>query len=253
MAAATGARAATLARGLGLDVSGRARFVPLLALVGILTTVLGSCGAGDDTSTRVGTAEFAASSNVTGTAGQSAHDTHATHADEPLGAATDFSLYHLDAAWLDQHGEQRQLASLGGRVQVVAMVYTNCGYACPRIVADMKRIEAELSPEARDQVGFVMVTIDPERDTPEHLQAYAEAVRLDPERWTLLTAPDNTVLELAALLGVKYRRISETDFSHTNVITILDKQGEIAHRQVGLGAEPGSTLKVIEGLVRTGA
>jgi protein SCO1/2 len=98
-----------------------------------------------------------------------------------------------------------------------------------------------------------MVTIDPERDTPEILRAYAEAVRLDPERWTLLTAPDNTVLELAALLGVKYRRISDTDFSHSNVITILDQQGEIAHRQVGLGAEPGSTLKVIEGLIKAGA
>jgi protein SCO1/2 len=253
MAAATGARAATLARGLGLGSRGRARLIPILALAGILTAGHSGCGAGDDTSTRVGTAEFAASSSVGGIAEHNAHDMHAMHIDEPLGAATDFSLYHLDAAWLDQHGNQRQLASLGGRVQVVAMVYTNCGYACPRIVADMKRIEAELPPEARDQVGFVMVTIDPERDTPGTLKEYARAVHLDPERWTLLTAPDNTVLEFAALLGVKYRRISETDFSHSNVITILDKQGEIAHRQMGLGAEPGSTLRVIERLVKAGA
>jgi protein SCO1/2 len=182
-----------------------------------------------------------------------AHGAHAAHAaGEPLGAPTDFSLYHLDAAWTDQHGAPRQLASLAGRVQVVAMVYTNCGYACPRILMDMKRIEGELPPELRDRVGFVMVSIDPERDTPERLAAYANAVRLDPEHWTLLTAPDNTVLELAALLGVKYRRISETDFSHTNVITILDQQGEIAHRQVGLGGGPQETLRAIERLARAG-
>lgn len=183
-----------------------------------------------------------------------AHDAHASHgAGEPLGEPTDFSLYHLDAPWLDQHGQERQLASLGGRIQVVAMVYTQCSYACPRIMLDMKRIEGELAPELRDRVGFVIVSIDPERDTPERLASYAKALHLDPESWTLLTAPDNTVLELAALLGVKYRRISETDFSHTNVITVLDQQGEIAHRQVGLGADPRGTLSVINRLAREGA
>ncbi|NIQ52455.1 MAG: SCO family protein, partial [Gammaproteobacteria bacterium] len=55
---------------------------------------------------------------------------------------------------------------LAGRVRVVAMVYTSCAYACPRIMLDMKRIEAELGPEYREDVGFVIVSIDPERDTP---------------------------------------------------------------------------------------
>lgn len=229
-----------------------ARLLPLLAGVAILTGVLAACGGeakpqvtGDDLHTAALTREPAGHGDHAPATG---HGDHATG--EPLGAPTDFSLYHLDAPWTDQQGQLRQLASLRGRVQVVALVYTNCGYACPRILMDMKRIEGELPVELRDRVGFVMVSIDPERDTPEHLAAYANAVRLDPERWTLLTAPDNTVLELAALLGVKYRRISETDFSHTNVITVLDQQGEIAHRQVGLGAEPQKTLRVIEGLVR---
>jgi protein SCO1/2 len=225
-----------------------AGLLPILAGAGILFATLVGCDNWTDTGEADGTAEL-----VT-------HDAHGVHADhdahahgEPLGAPTDFSLYHLDALWQDQHGESRQLASLGGRVQVVAMVYTNCGYACPRILMDMKRIEAALQPELRDRVGFVMISIDPERDTPESLRAYAEAVRLDPAGWTLLTAPDNTVLELAALLGVKYRRISETDFSHTNVITVLDQQGEIAHRQVGLGGEPRETIRVIGRLAKAGA
>jgi protein SCO1/2 len=238
----------------------RARVLPAFTAIVVLAIFLVGCGAGDDQTARGGAADShgATQDQGTTTGAREAHDVdeehhgHNAHAHgEPLGAPTDFSLYHLDAAWTDQHGDQRALASLGGRVQVVAMLYTHCGYACPRIRLDMKRIEGELPPALRDRVGFVMVSIDPERDTPEHLRRYAESVRLDPANWTLLMAPDNTVLELAALLGVKYRRISETDFSHTDVITVLDPQGEIAHRQVGLGGAPGGTLKVIERLLKT--
>lgn len=188
--------------------------------------------------------------SVGGYAAGSSHAAGAEHGHgERLVVASDYSIYHLDTPWTDQHGKERPLVSLAGRVQVVAMVYTTCAHACPRILADMKRIEASLTDEALDRVGFVLVTIDPERDTPEQLANFANAVRLDPERWTLFTAPDNTILELAALLGVQYRRISETDFSHTNVITVLDQEGEIAHRQEGLGADPEATLQAIDRLL----
>lgn len=219
----------------------------LAALTAVALAIIGCGGVGDDQSP---TGADATQAIHPGHAETPAHAADASHATgEPLGAPTDFSLYHLDAIWTDQHGAPRQLSSLAGRVQVIAMVYTTCAHACPQILADMKRIEGALPEEAKDRVGFVMVTIDPTRDTPEQLAAYARDVRLDSERWTLLTAPDNTVLEMAALLGVKYRKISETDFSHTNVITILDQSGEIVHRQVGLGADPGATLRVIEQLL----
>lgn len=224
----------------------------------VLAGIISACRGGADSRAPAGGGVVHETSSSHGAAGRhgsesagSLHDHH-VHA-EPLGAPTDFSLYHLDAVWTDQNGEVRQLGSLGGRVQVVAMVYTSCGYACPRILADMKQIEAALAPEHRDGVGFVLVSIDPERDTPERLAAYAESIRLDLARWTLLTAPDLTVRELAALLGVKYRRVGEADYSHTNVITVLDQRGEIVHRQVGLGTPPAETVRVIEGLLGVGS
>ena len=233
------------------------RALPAILLAAALGAGLAGCARGNDGPTPTKTAaaahaspaehEQATRARVAAGPGH-AHDPGHAHG-EPIGAASDFSLYHLDAPWTDQNGEERRLASLAGRVQVVAMVYTTCAHACPRILADMKRIEASLPEASRDHVGFVIVTIDPERDTPEQLARYASDVRLDPARWTLLTAPDNTVLELAVLLGVEYRRISETDFSHTNVITVLDQAGEIAHRQLGLGAEPDTTLARIDRLL----
>src|SRR5690606_24876269 len=100
--------------------------------------------------------------------------------------ASEFSIYELGGAWRDQTGAERALASLAGRVQVVAMVYTHCTATCPIIVAQMQRIERE----TQGDVGFVLVSLDPSRDDPERLAAYAGQRELDPGRWTLLTAPD---------------------------------------------------------------
>lgn len=210
----------------------------LVALSGLLA--LAGCGSGVVTPAGAGARE----------AGERAH--HGAGADEALVTPGEYSIYHLDAVWTDQHGVQRTLGTLGGRVQVVALVYTYCAHACPRILGDMMRIEAGLTPEERERVGFVLVSIDPERDTPERLLAFAGGVGLDPERWTLLTAPDATALELAALLGVKYRRVGENDFAHTNVITILDQSGVVANRQVGLGGEPTGSVATIRRLLAAG-
>jgi protein SCO1 len=176
---------------------------------------------------------------------QALHGGHTGHGEETGAAAPaaagDFSIYELESTWSDQDGAELALADLAGRPRVIAMVYTHCAYACPRIVTDMKRIEAELR-ERGVQAGFVVVSIDPERDTPARLAAFAEATRLDPREWTLLTGSDDGVMELAALLGVRYRRVSDMDFEHSNVITLVDDEGRILYRQTGLGADPASLV-----------
>ncbi|HSJ23692.1 MAG TPA: SCO family protein [Longimicrobiales bacterium] len=166
-----------------------------------------------------------------------AGDTHAhhdMHAPAPVEPLAGMSVYQLDDVWLDRHGAERVLADLRGRPQLIAMVYTNCGSACPRIVADMKRLEGEFS-----DVGFVLVSIDPERDTPEQLDSFATATRLS-DRWTVLAGPDESIATLAAVLGVRYRQVSATDFMHSNVITVLDAGGSIVHRQEALGEVDGT-------------
>lgn len=177
-----------------------------------------------------------------------AADPHARHgaAPEPA-AASEFSIYDLASAWQDQQGLTLTLGDLQGRPRVVTMVYTSCAHACPRILQDMKRIEGELRAEGID-AGYVMVSFDPERDTPARLAEYAASTMLDPQDWTLLTGTDDGILELAALLGVRYRRVSETDFEHSNVITLLDGGGRIVHRQVGLNVEPAALIQAARGL-----
>ncbi len=170
------------------------------------------------------------------------------HRDLDATEPTDFSIYHAESVWTDQTGAERQLRSLAGRVQVVAMLYTSCAYACPRIMLDMKRIEGELGAALSDEVGFVVVSIDPERDTPERLAEFASGSMLDPDAWTLLTGDEGDILELAALLGVQYRQTEPGEWVHSNLITVLDRDGVVAHRQLGLGTDPTETLEVIRDL-----
>jgi protein SCO1/2 len=160
------------------------------------------------------------------------HD-HAVAAVAPA-LASDMSVYQLESEWTDQHGRTRRLAELSGRPQAVAMVYTHCGSACPRIVGDLKQLEAEF-PE----LGLVLVSIDPDRDTPGRLLEFAHGSGLG-ERWTLLNGADGALMELAAVLGVRYRRVSETEFVHSNLITVLDATGNIAYRQEALGEVAGT-------------
>lgn len=171
------------------------------------------------------------------------------HRSLAAGEPSDFSVYHVESTWTDQHGTERALRSLAGRVQVTAMVYTSCAYACPRIMMDMKRVEAELGPEYADDVSFLIVSIDPERDTPERLAEFAAGSRLDPDRWTLLNGSGGDIRELAVLLGVQYRRTDPGEWVHSNVITILDRDGVVVHRQLGLGADPAPTLEAIQAAV----
>ena len=143
-----------------------------------------------------------------------------------------YSVYDLDAHWRDQLGNPRQLSSLRGRPQVIAMIYTHCSTTCPFTVAEMKRIERESPRDA----GFVLVSLDPARDGPARLAEFARERGLDASRWTLLGGSDDAVRELATVLGVRYRRLSPEELAHSNALTLLDADGVVAYQHAGLDA-----------------
>lgn len=162
--------------------------------------------------------------------------------DVPTAVEADFSVYDLETRWRDQDGRDRRLASLQGKTQVVAMVYTHCTHTCPAIVAEMKRLEAALPAEERISVGFVLVSLDPERDDPAQLKRFATSMRLDPAAWTLLAGDGDAVRELAALLGIRYRAETDAQISHSNTYLVLDADGRMVHRQDGVGSGTAAPL-----------
>jgi protein SCO1 len=164
----------------------------------------------------------------------------------PTGPLPDVSLYHLDAEWTTHDEATVKLADFRGRPVVVTLVYAHCAYACPRLVHDVKRVASDLG--ARGDVRYVLVSLDPERDTPEQLRSLKEGFGLD-DRWTLLRGDPRDVRRLAALLGVQYRTEPDGEVSHSNLITVLDRDGVLARQQEGLGADPSDTVATLKDLL----
>ena len=161
---------------------------------------------------------------------------------------TDKSLYQTESQWATDQGKHIKLGELVGRPQIVAMFFANCQFACPIMVNDMKRIEATLTPELRARIGFTLVSFDAKRDTPEALAAYRLTHALPADNWTLLQGEPDDVLELAALLGLKFKEGANGQFAHSNVIAILNAQGEIVHQQIGLNQDIKKTVRILRQL-----
>ncbi len=143
------------------------------------------------------------------------------------------SLYQADVAFTDDAGKALKLGALRGRPVVLTMFFASCGYACPLLVSDMEAIRAKLPAELRDRAALVLVSFDTVRDTPAALATFRTQRALDAQ-WTLLHGSTDSVRELAALLGVKYQQTADGMFSHSNLITILNAQGEVVHQRTGL-------------------
>jgi protein SCO1 len=143
------------------------------------------------------------------------------------------SIYQADVTFTDDTGRAWSLGEFRGQPVVLAMFFASCGYACPLIVTDMQSLRARLPEKIRDRARFVLVSFDVVRDTPAALAGYRAQRSLDGQ-WTLLHGSEDSVRELAALIGVKYKQDADGAFSHSNLITVLNPQGEIVHQRNGL-------------------
>lgn len=162
---------------------------------------------------------------------------------------TENSIYQLTSTWTNDSAKALKLASLRGKPQVVTMFFAQCHTACPILVHDLRRIEAALPEKVRSQVNFALVSFDTERDTPEALATFRKNNKL-PDTWNLLTGGKDDVLELAALLGVKYRKEPTGQFAHSNIITVLDAEGEVIMQQVGLNRDPAPAVAALSALFK---
>ena len=165
------------------------------------------------------------------------------------GELSDLSIYNLPSVWTTQNNEKIELKELQGDVLVMVMIYTSCQTACPRLAADMRNIEKQIPEDKKDKVTLVLVSIDPETDTPERLEAFAKENKMDSDKWVLLRGSEADTREFAAVLAVNYKRISPLDFSHSNIISVFDQEGVLAHQQEGLNVNNKETLSAILKLV----
>ncbi len=163
---------------------------------------------------------------------------------------SDMSIYNLPSHWTTQDGNEIELKELQGKVLAIVMIYTSCQAACPRLVADMRNIEKQIPQDKKDDVQYVFVSIDPKTDTPERLTTFAKENEMEADKWLFLTGTEEDTREFAAVLAVNYKKISPMDFSHSNIISVFNQGGELAHQQEGLGVDNKETVQAIIDLAK---
>lgn len=149
---------------------------------------------------------------------------------------------------VDQAGEPVSSQALRGRVLLVDFVYTTCPGPCPILTSSHVSLQRALSPELRERTRFISVSLDPEHDTPEALRAYAEARGADLSHWSFLTGPPDAVAALVAAYGVGSLRQPDGTIEHVVATFLVDAEGRVAERFVGLEHGTDELLRALERL-----
>lgn len=151
------------------------------------------------------------------------------------------SFYDLGFALTNADARPVGLDVHRGHPTMVAMFYASCTQACPLMIGKVQHILSTLDPDTIAQVRVLLLSIDPEHDTPQALAEAATRHQIDRTRWVLARPEPKDVRTLAALLDVRYRAQGEGGFSHTSPITLLDREGQMVLRQAAL-TDPEETM-----------
>jgi protein SCO1 len=140
---------------------------------------------------------------------------------------------------VDQDGRTRTPDELRGSVWVADFIFTSCKSVCPVLSAKMVQVQRAI---ADPRLKFVSFSVDPERDTPAALKAYAKRWAPDETRWTLLA---NTKESLAALTkGMKTFVEPQADPDatvHSAELFLIDANGQVR----GLYATDGEAFDAL--------
>jgi protein SCO1/2 len=139
---------------------------------------------------------------------------------------------------VNQNGQPLTLQSFRGRYVVLAQFLTLCQDECPITTGAFQTMQQSVQQAGLDnQIAFVEVTVDPERDTPARLKAYQTEFGAN---WTLLTGTAANIAAVWKYFGIYYQKVPEGkpagidwwthkpltyDVNHTNGFILVDRAG----------------------------
>ena len=142
------------------------------------------------------------------------------------------------------------LADLRGKVVVVDFIFASCTDECPLQTEKLARVGAALGVDFGPRVHFVSISVDPERDTPEVLAAYAARHHAAREGWSFLTGRPEQVRTISRGYGVVSLRDRRGGLSHNPLTSVIDAAGALRVQYAGVRYQPRELLDDIRSLLR---
>ncbi len=132
---------------------------------------------------------------------------------------------------LNQEKQKVSLKQFRGKVVMVTGVYSSCGYTCPMILAQIKRVLRTLPPKQQKNVHVLAITLDPKRDTTQRLSNMAKAHKVKAPTFNLLTGEVSDVNRVLDSFNFARKRNPKTGvIDHVNLFILIDRKGKIAYR-----------------------
>jgi protein SCO1 len=129
--------------------------------------------------------------------------------------------------FVNQDAQPFGSAQLAGKIWIADFIFTTCPGPCPIISTRMSELQRPLE---KTDVHLVSFTVDPEKDTPEVLRAYADKLRKQPIRWDFLTGPRDVIHSLSRdgfKLGLSDSAEEDGGPVHTTRFVLVDRRGTI--------------------------
>lgn len=140
---------------------------------------------------------------------------------------------------VDASGQRRQLSDFKGKVVVLFFGYTQCPDFCPTTLSEWVQVKKSLADKG-DKLQTVFITLDPERDNPELLQAYMAG--FDPS-FIALIPQLNQLPDLAKHFKIYYKKVDTGSAGHYTMdhsagTYVYDTSGRLRlYARYGLGPQ----------------
>jgi protein SCO1/2 len=168
----------------------------------------------------------------------------------------DQDLTRTQNTFLNQDSVQVQFPKIiKDKITLFAMVYTHCPDICPMTTHNMYLIQNNLPDDLKDKVEFVIVSFDPERDTPSVLKKFAEIRDLSFDHWIFLSGDKQNTKEVMLKFDIKaiatdssYDKNGELSYNmiHTDRISLIDQKGRLRSNYKGSTANLEMILEDIK-------
>ncbi len=129
----------------------------------------------------------------------------------------------------DSKGRTYPISEFEGKFMFITFLYTACGTVCPQLEYNMAQVY-DLLPQKYmgDEIVFLSISFDPERDEPETLERYRKAFKSDGETWRMARIVDKTELNtLLEKFGVIVIPDGQGNFTHNSAFYLVDKTGSL--------------------------
>ena len=172
------------------------------------------------------------------------------HAGESSSPQAEFAPFPApDFLLTDQDAQPFVLSSLRGKVVLMDFIFTQCPGPCPLLSTKFSHVQRRLGERLGTDVVLLSVTIDPRRDTPEVLKAYAKRYKAELSGWKFLTGSTRDILIVSTQYGAEYRGGSEGILDHRLLTCVIDQNGTVVQAFDGVKHTVDELLAAVEQLL----